>query len=78
MRVADDGQSGEVRPCVCGAFVTDRSGDDEASQRMLELHIEQVRSMQVAVADQTVDELWNLGLARQDADDGRRIDHDHG
>ncbi len=78
VRVAEDGQIGEVHSCIRRTIVAECSSQHQPVESVLELHVEKVRRMEVTVAENTVDETWDSGLSRQDADDGRRINHDHG
>src|SRR5205814_2061884 len=77
MRVANDGQVREVRSDVGGPVVGEVPRGDEAPERVEELHVDEVRRMEVRIACESVGQLLDRRTRRQRRDHGGRVDDDH-
>lgn len=78
MRVAGDGQVDEVGPGIRRSIVAYRPRSGQPPQRVLELDVQQVRRVEVAVAQDTVSKARDRRPAQEEAQDGRGVDDDQG
>lgn len=77
MRIADDREVGEVVTGLLGPMGLQDPCADHATQGMEELDIDEMGSVQVAIAPEPLGQPRQQGSSSQDTDDGRGVDDDH-